>query len=856
MQYLPKQPHLFLYWWAISAPMHLFNVVKRVIILTNSTISFTLNLRLLFTPLFGDYTIIGRFIGFVVRIFEIIFGLFFMLVLSVVSLILPVLWWLLPFYLFLEIKILLLPVILGIYIIWGYLTKSTPEKKVAQVDENDCTKAFRPQTFNLLTLIQKDHKTGIEHLLKDKQIISFLRKTELQNNEFTQKLSQAPVFDKQNLCKVCLEYAKLHKSRYIETEQLFTTVLKSIPKIDNVLSTYESKLEVIENSAKWVVNERENLAKLFIWQPDYETLFTGGFGKGMTGRVTPFLDSMSTDFTRQAKRGGFERFAVRDDEIAKVAELLGGSNINLLVIGEPGSGKTSLVRGLAYNIILGNKYKSLANKRIVSLELSGIVAGTKTVGEVAERINNAMAEAKGSRDIILFIDEIHTLVAGAGEKDGAVSSIYSILEPQLSSGDIQFIGATNIENYRKYIEPNGAFARLFKIFEIEESDKEETINVLKFDVRDLERKKGLFVTYPALEKIVDLSKKLIHERVLPDKAIIILDRTASSVEGNTKVVDTKAVIKEISEMTKIPAEMVSEDEAQKLLRIEEELQKMVIGQDHAIKQVSAALKRARAGIRDEGKPIASFLFVGTTGVGKTQTAKALAKSYFGNIKNMIRLDMSEYQQIDSMSRLIGSPDGSTKGILTEAVRTRPFGLILLDEIEKAHPNILLTFLQVFDDGRLTDASGRTVDFTNTIIISTSNVGTREIQEVFKSNGNFEKMEEVAMIKVREHFAPEFLNRFTGVIVFNPLSQDVLRKITYLLLDNVIKSAQEKHIKISFTEDVINELMKRGYSPEWGARPMARAIEDTVELYIATKLLSKALKPGDEVELGMEVFEDN
>ncbi len=284
--------------------------------------------------------------------------------------------------------------------------------------------------------------------------------------------------------------------------------------------------------------------------------------------------------------------------------------------------------------------------------------------------------------------------------------------------------------------------------------------------------------------------------------------------------------------------------------------KRVIGQDLAINQIGASLKRARTGIRNEGKPIAGFLFVGTTGVGKTETAKALAQVYFGDVKSMIRLDMSEYQQIDSIDRLIGDPKTRSGGFLTDAVRSRPFALVLLDEIEKAHPNVLLTFLQVLDDGRLTDSSGRVVDFTNTIIIATSNVGTKKIQEVSRRNGMFDELKEEAMKEVKDHFAPEFLNRFSGIIIFKPLDMLSVRKITEIMLEKIKRLSEEKGIKVSFKPELIDELIKRGYDPEQGARPLARVIENSVESYLAVDILSKKIVKGSSIDLGLEVFDNS
>src|SRR3989339_62414 len=838
----------FIGWWLWETPKRLFKVGHRYLILINNQLSFTLNIRLLFTPLFGDYSFIGRFIGFSVRIFEIIFGLIFVGILTIVFFAVPLIWWLAPVVLFPWLNVIPFIAIAVLYLLHIALNKDTPEKKVSDVSLSDVKKSFRPATKYYLALLRRSFHDGVLALFENPQVKFLLKKTELELPDFIKKISEARDINLADIETKTFEMAKKQQSRYVELEQLFLTVIENMPKCDLLLGNFGTKLSILQKATQGIVSDRERLSRLYLWQDDYKMLFTGGIGKGMTGHVTPRLDAMSEDFTKQAKKGGYERFTVRENSIKKIGEMLSGSNENILVIGDPGSGKTSLVKGIAYKIIEGTEYKSLKNKRIVSIELSGMIGGTASSGQLAQKINDAIKEAQSSRDIILFVDEIHTLVSG-----GEGSLIYSILEPILSSGTIQFLAATTKQNYRKYIEPNGAFSRLFNLLELEPATKEETLSILKFDVEEIETKRGLFVTYPALEKIVDLSEKLIHERVLPDKAVQILDRVASAAAHGTKIVNTDAVEKEIAEMTHIPMEAVTQEEATKLLNIEELLKQMVIGQDFAIKQISSALKRARAGMRDEKKPIASFLFVGTTGVGKTQTAKALAKNYCGDAKNMIRLDMSEYQQLDSINRLLGTPDGSTKGILTEKVRTQPFALLLLDEIEKAHPNILLTFLQVLDDGRLTDSSGLTVDFTNTIIIATSNAGTKVIQEAFTAGKNPDEMKETAMMQVREKFAPEFLNRFNGIIVFNPLTKDNAKNIAKLLFKEVAIAAEHKGIKLSFTDDLISKVVEKGYSPEWGARPMSRVIEDTVESYLAEKILSQQIKQGDEIELGSEIL---
>jgi ATP-dependent Clp protease ATP-binding subunit ClpA len=851
-----KLPDEFLYWWIGTAPKRIFVTGKRFLILINNSLSFTLNIRLLFTPLFGDFSITGRLVGFTIRIFEIVFGILFMGTVFLAVLLLPIVWLTGPIVLFYFIKFWTLLIYILIYLIWLITTSNLPKKKVTQVKEEAYLDTFRPISIRLANLLNKSFPVGLETLLEQKEIKNILLMDELSNKGFSEKLKGSLVFDTSKVGTDAFKLAQKHGSRFVEPEHIFFSFISKVQKPEVLLSTFGTTLDELERTIQWVVEEREHLSKIYIWQEDCEMLFVGGIGKGMTGRVTPYLDSISEDFTRRVSSGKIEKIVDRENEIKKIAELLTGTRENIMVIGDPGSGKTSIVRGMAYKIIEGTEYKALKNKRIVSLDIGSLISGAKTAGDISAKLNLALSEIKGSGDIILFIDEVHNLVTSAGDKNAETSSIYSILEPHLVADQIQFIGATSIPNYRKFIEPNGAFARLFNIIEIKEASKEDTLEILKSRCRRIKTKSQVIVTYPALVKTITLSQKLIHERVLPDKALDVLNRVVSDASQGSRLVNSEFIAKEVAEMTNIPSEIITESEAQKILKIEETIKQMVIGQDHAIKQIASALKRARVGVRNEEKPIASFLFVGTTGVGKTQTAKALAKSYFGDKKTMIRIDMSEYQQADSIGRLIGNPDGSSKGLLTEAVRTKPFSLILLDEIEKAHPNILLTFLQVLDEGRLTDSSGTIANFSNSIIIATSNVGTRSIQEAFQRGDSLEQMDKIAQKEVRDKFAPEFLNRFSGIIVFNPLTIENIRSITLLLLDDIKKITIDKGIKLAFKPELINELIKRGYSPEWGARPLARAIEDTVESYIATKMLKEEIKPGDELNLGMEVFADS
>ena len=855
MKSLPRLPHEFIIWWFLKAPRRILKISSRLITLTNSQISFTTNIRILFVPLFGDYTLVGRFIGFFIRVVWTVLGLVFFLILLPASALFPVAWYLAPAFVYkFAGPAHALAYVLAVYLLYLLGNRDTPRIRVNKNTKENFQASSRKNVLTALERLDSEQSSGIKWLFGLPQVEKIFRRSEINKDLLFDKLRSAPSIQIATLGQAAFADSLRFKSKYIEVEHLLLALLNNIPKIDIILSSLNSSIKSVEGSIEWENDKRNEKDKIFLWQDDYELMFTGGFGKGMLGRVTPNLDAVSRDYTKEIALGRYKKILGRETDIKTIAQILSGSKENVLIIGEPGSGKTTLVRGIAQRIMEGNEYRSLSNHRLVGLDVGGLISGATSPGKIAENLKKVMDEVRGSGDIILFIDEIHSLVAGAGDTNAETSKIYTMLEPHLANDKIKFIGATTVSNYRKYIEPNGAFARLFHLVQIDELPKDTTIKILEAKADKLENKNNMLVTYPALVKTVELSEKLMHERVLPDKAIDILNRTSTKVGGGSGMLTSSDIAAEIAEMTKIPVETVTQDEAQKLLSIEETMKTTVIGQDEAVRQISTALRRARAGIRDENKPIASFLFVGTTGIGKTQTAKALAKHYFGNEINMIRLDMSEYQQVDSINRLLGDVNGNSKGLLTEMVRTKPFALILLDEIEKAHPNILLTFLQVLDEGKLTDNSGMEIDFTNTIIIATSNVGTKSIQQVFAEHGTLEKMRERALADVREKFAPEFLNRFSGIIVFNPLTEQNVRDITLLMLDKVRGLTAEKGISVRFKQELVDVLSKRGYSPEWGARPLARLIEDTVETYIATKMLKKEINPGDQIMLGTEAVD--
>ena len=859
MKYNIKLPNRFARRWLIETPLKIFRMSVDLLKMLDNQISFTYNIKLLFVPLFGLSSLNGRIVSFFTRVFMIFLGSIPMFLASLLCIAAPIIWLYIPILILQKYSVLYtILYFLILYIIFVLKNLNTPDKKILQIkSQEDKIKTFRPQVRYILESGKGSSRILMEKLLAEKDIQYLMQKAELGEREVAEKfikISDAKEIDLDSIVQESFSYAQENKSRYVEIEHLFLTAVEHVPNIDTILSVFNSRFEIIKKTAFWIVEEREKLSKVYFWQDDFVSPPPGGIGKGMLGRVTPQLDKVSVDITKQVRMGNVEDIVGREKEIKKIAEILDGDKNDILLIGESGVGKTSIVRGIAYKIMMGVEYKTLKNKRLVSIDSGALVSEDKESGNAADKLSKILEEIEASGDIILFIDEMQNLVTGMGEKGGYDSTALSVLENHIAKKRIRLIGATSMENFRKYIEPNEAITRLFQIINVEECSKDDTLKILKSIAGKIEKKHGVMVTYPALIACIDLSEKTIGNRVLPDKAIDILERTSTTIKNSTKYISSEEISKEISEMTKIPITAIGGNEAEKLLNIGNEMRKMVIGQEQAIKKIEIALQRARTGIRDERKPIAGFLFVGMTGVGKTETAKALARSYFGAEENMIRLDMSEYQQIDSMNRIVGSPDGNTAGTLTEKVRNKPFSLVLIDEIEKAHPNILMTFLQILDEGRLTDTAGNIAEFTNTIIIATSNVGTKSIQQVSEAGKGYEEMQKTVMIEVRNKFAPELLNRFTDIIVFNPLSKENLKEITKLMLDRVRKTVEEKGIEVNFKPELIEELIRRGYSLEWGARPLARVIEDSVESYLAIKILKKDINPGDRLLLGTEVFD--
>ncbi len=573
-------------------------------------------------------------------------------------------------------------------------------------------------------------------------------------------------------------------------------------------------------------------------------------------QVSP-LEEFGYDITQAAREGKLDPLVGREDEIQRVIQILGRRRKNNpMLVGDPGVGKSAIVEGIAIKIVTGDIPPSLADKRLISLDLGSIVAGTKYRGDFEKRLKSIINEVAANPDVILFIDEFHTIV-GAGGASGSLDAA-NMLKPALARGDIQCIGATTMDEFRKIVEKDGALDRRFQKIMVEHTDIQHSISILDRLKTNYEKHHNVIYTDEAIEACVRMSDRYITDRCLPDKAIDAMDEAGSMVRlknpKKTGHVTAEDVASIISKMTGIPSGRIAEGEGNKLMKMRAKLQGRIIGQDDAIDKVVRAIQRNRAGIKDPGKPIGTFLFFGPTGVGKTQLAKALAEYLFDSEENMVRLDMSEYMEKFNVSRLIGAPPGyvgfEEGGQLSERVRRKPYCVVLLDEIEKAHPDVFNVLLQVMDEGRLTDSNGRTVSFRNTIVIMTSNVGSRELEEYgsgvgFNTAGRNVQGNRKSVLEkaVRKAFPPEFINRVDEQIFFNSLTKEDIEKIIDIELKGLKNRVKEAGFELNVTPAAKRFVAEAGYDPSYGARPLKRAIQKHIEDPVSEHIIMSRMMSG-------------
>lgn len=698
-------------------------------------------------------------------------------------------------------------------------------------------------------------------------------------------------------------------TEYIGTEHLLIGIMVESDSIAvRIMMNLNVSPQKIYNEIVKVVNDDN------VQDSSKNTKNTGSYNS------TQNLNQFGTDLTKQAKEGKLDPIIGRDKEIDRVIQILSRrTKNNPCLIGEPGVGKTAVIEGLAEKIAAEDVPEMLKNKRVVTLDISSMVAGAKYRGDFEERIKKCLNEVKKVGDVILFIDEIHTIV-GAGAAEGAIDAA-NILKPLLARGEIQLVGATTLGEYRKHIEKDSALERRFSPITVDEPSKNDTVQMLQ-GIRDkYEAHHNVKVTDEAINTAVDLSVRYLTDRFLPDKAIDLIDEAASRLKmkiytrpanlkqleekiselekeknesiymqdfekaamlrdeeqlareklskskkrwenktnNNVTILSGEDIAEVVSNWTNIPVKKLNQDENEKLKNLEENLHQRVIGQEEAVKAVSRAIRRGRLGLKDPNRPIGSFLFLGPTGVGKTELSKALAEYLFGNEDSMVRLDMSEYMESHSVAKLIGSPPGyigyDEGGQLTEKIRRKPYSVILFDEIEKAHPDVLNILLQILEDGRLTDSTGRTVNFKNTVIIMTSNIGAKLITDKKKlgfSVLDSENMIENENIKkdvnseLKKELRPEFLNRIDEIIVFHKLTQQELKLIVDIMLKQILKRLEEQSIKITIDDNVKDLIINSAYDYSYGARPLRRAIQNLIEDKIAEQILDGNIVPGESI----------
>ena len=748
--------------------------------------------------------------------------------------------------------------------------KAYPDKILALIDEAyflakklNQNRASIIHIFRVLLKEKEAQNVFIRLNIDAKRLISFLDRNMEEGDEAPGKSSDKKLSLKAHQALILAFAEALTAGRdSVDTLDLLKHCCDKSDLLTEILSEMEISANKIANTIAWfrinqaLLERQRRFGKSALLKPGTN------MNRSYTAIATPTLDQFSHDLTVQAKFGHLEMCVGRDQEFSEIFQAFTGGHNGLLLVGANGIGKSAIINGLAQMMVEEKVPRFLKDRRLIELDVPTLVAGAEA-SIAQERLLLSISEANRSGNIVLYIDNLENLI---GITSGSQESLdlSEVLAEAIRRKHIFCIASANNKNFASYIEGR-AIGEAMTAIRIKEPEKDEAIRILESKVGVLESKYGIFVVYGALEAAVDMSKRFLHDQFLPLKAINLLERAASfsaqRAANNPDDVfcDKEDVATAISDLTGVPANKITESESQKLLNLEEEIHKRLIGQEIAVQAVAASLRRARVELKDSRRPIANFLFLGPTGVGKTELAKAVSESYFGDEDYVIRLDMSEYQGDDAINKMIGGIDG-TLGYLTEAVRRKPFSLILLDEIEKSNPDVLNLFLQMFDEGRLTDGQGRSISFSESIIIATSNIGAVFIQDEIKKGTDVEIIKQALIDEhLNRHLRPELINRFDGVIVFKPLTKENIFSIATLMLKKIKKALAEKGIGLRADKNGVNILAREGYDPKFGARPLRRLLQERIENVVANKILTGEIKRRDvvvinskaeiEVELG-------
>ncbi|MCR5526410.1 MAG: ATP-dependent Clp protease ATP-binding subunit [Lachnospiraceae bacterium] len=806
-----------------------------------------------------------------------------------------------------------------------YTTKALEVMRLAKEAAKEMKQNYLGTEHILIGLLREG--TGVaalvlrENNVQESQILELIDQLIAPGTDVVLKEHDGLTPRAQKILELAEETAERFECDKIGTEHILLSLIREGDSAGiRLMNTLGINLMKVYSDTLQAIGEDPNLAR----EDLKVSRQTSSREEGAGNSSTPMLDKYSRDLTEMAREGRLDPVIGREEEIMRVVQILSRrTKNNPCLVGEPGVGKTAIAEGLAVKIVEGNVPPTIIGKRVVSLDISGMVAGSKYRGEFEERIKRTIAEVESDGNILLFMDEIHTLI-GAGGAEGAIDAS-NILKPSLARGELQLIGATTLEEYRKYIEKDAALERRFQPVTVEEPDEEEAIRILLGIKDKYEEHHGIIISDEAVEAAVKLSARYINDRFLPDKAIDVMDEASSHLritnmnvdpklaemkaeidelendkekaivdgdieeakrvreeqqklkkkleraesrkkkkdEENKLVLDANAIADVVARWTKIPVGKLTEKENDRLMNLEKILHKRVIGQEEAVTTISKAIRRGRVGLKDPKRPVGSFLFLGPTGVGKTELSKALAEAMFGSENSLIRVDMSEYMEPHSVAKMIGAPPGyvghDEGGQLAEKIRRNPYSVILFDEIEKAHPDVFNVLLQVLDDGHITDSKGRKVSFKNAIIIMTSNAGAQAIVEPkhlgFGAGSNaeaeYKNMKGNVMAEVKRLFKPEFINRIDDIIVFHQLTKDNMKDIVTLLAKGLQKRALDQmNINLRISGKVKEHIIEKGSDQKYGARPLRRAIQNMIEDPLAEELLSGHCKAGDQVHVNI------